>query len=129
MAYRTQWLIQRQVLLFEPFGVVTPEDVRAYNAELGVFIAQAEGKLHVVADTLQVERIEATLGQARQNLIHLNDPRLGWSLFVVHNRVVRMMAGLLMQFVQGRHRIFQDRAACLIFLQQVEPTLDWAALG
>jgi hypothetical protein len=125
MPHQTVWLVEKRVILVTFSGVITAEELAEFVQETEHLIASGIPLVHLITDSLAMERVAFSLGTLRSlALAYQLTGKLGWQIDVNHNPLLKMLVAIGTQFARVRTRTFKTLADAIQFLKTNDVTLS-----
>jgi len=125
MPYQTQWYVEKRIILTSYTGIIGVEDIRGQIDETHVLIEEGTPLIHSIIDLSQIEKWPplSVVNEFRSMNIDSVRERIGWSIIVANNVVLKFGSALFSPIFKLRQRIFSNLDEALAFLQENDPTL------
>ena len=125
MPYQTKWYIEKRIILTSYTGIIQIEDIRGQIDETHMMIEQGTPLVHSIIDLSQIEKWPPlnVVNEFRSMDIESVRERIGWSIIVANNVVLKFGSALFAPIFNLRQRIFSNLDEALTFLQENDPTL------
>lgn len=127
MSARVAWLSENQVLHQQFYGQLVLKDMTDVVIRAQALVAAAPRTVHLLADTRYLDKFPTNLAVLRRAVAVPSSANLGWVVYVHNdNSLLKFFGGALSQFgsTRVRFRIFDNYAAALAFLVEMDSTLD-----
>lgn len=132
MPHQISWLLDDRILYTEFFGVITAEELSDFIDDVLATARTGTPMVHHISNSLQLERVEFSLGTARAMLKGRHfTAELGWQIDINRNPMNKMFAEIISQFAGVRTRTFASLPEAFDFLAENDTSLsyvDWEAL-
>jgi hypothetical protein len=115
MTIETRWYVEGRVLTQRFSGSATIEDVKQSVENADNLFAQGTAPIHVIVDLLDAESWPP-LWELSRVVRRSPHPKLGWTVLLVHNPMLRFIAALAMQFSGAKYYAVATLAEALKFL-------------
>ena len=125
MPYKTEWYVEKRIILTSYTGIINVEDIRGQIDETHALIEQGTPLIHSIIDLSQIEKWPPlnVVNEFRAMNIESVRERIGWSIIVANNVVLKFGSALFAPIFNLRQRIFSTLEEALAFLQENDPTL------
>jgi hypothetical protein len=125
MPYQTRWYVEKRIILTSYTGIIGVEDIRGQIDETHVLIEEGTPLIHSIIDLSQIEKWPPlnVVNEFRSMNIESVRERIGWSIIVANNVVLKFGSALFSPIFKLRQRIFSNLGEALAFLQENDPTL------
>jgi hypothetical protein len=125
MPYQTRWYVEKRIIVTTYTGIIHIEDIRGQIDETHVLIEQGTPLIHSIIDLSQIEKWPPlnVVNEFRSMNIESVRVRIGWSIIVANNVVLKFGSALFAPVFNLRQRIFSNLDEALTFLQENDPTL------
>jgi len=125
MPYQTTWYIEKRIILTSYTGIIHVEDIRGQIGETHAMIEQGTPLIHSIIDLSQIEKWPplSVVNEFRSMDIESVRERIGWSIIVANNVVLKFGSALFAPIFNLRQRIFSNLDEALTFLQENDLTL------
>ena len=125
MPYQTVWYVEKRIILTSYTGIINVEDIRGQIDETHALIEQGTPLIHSIIDLSQIEKWPPlnVVNEFRAMNIESVRERIGWSVIVANNVLLKFGSALFAPIFNLRQRIFSTLDEALIFLQENDPTL------
>ena len=125
MPYQTGWYVDKRVILTRYTGIIGVEDIHGQIDETHTLIEQGTPLIHSIIDLSQIEKWPPlnVVNEFRSMNIESVRERIGWSIIVANNVVLKFGSALFAPIFNLRQRIYSTLDEALIFLQENDPTL------
>ena len=125
MPYKTGWYVEKRIILTSYTGIINVEDIRGQIDETHALIEQGTPLIHSIIDLSQIEKWPPlnVVNEFRAMNIESVRERIGWSVIVANNVLLKFGSALFAPIFNLRQRIFSTLDEALIFLQENDPTL------
>ncbi len=125
MPYQTGWYAENRIILTRYTGIIGVEDIRGQIAETHTLIEQGTPLIHSIIDLSQIDKWPPlnVVNEFRAMDIEAVRGRIGWSIIVANNMVLKFGSSLFAPIFNLRQRIFSSLDEALNFLQENDSTL------
>ncbi|MEP6985216.1 MAG: hypothetical protein ABI970_06450 [Chloroflexota bacterium] len=125
MPYKTGWYVEKRIILTSYTGIINVEDIHGQIDETHALIEQGIPLVHSIIDLSQIEKWPPlnVVNEFRAMNIESVRERMGWSIIVANNVVLKFGSALFAPIFNLRQRIFSTLGEGLIFLQENDATL------
>ncbi|MBA3870669.1 MAG: hypothetical protein H0X30_16135 [Anaerolineae bacterium] len=125
MPYKTGWYVEKRIILTSYTGIINVEDIHGQIDETHALIEQGIPLVHSIIDLSQIEKWPPlnVVNEFRAMNIESVRERMGWSIIVANNVVLKFGSALFAPIFNLRQRIFSTLGEGLIFLQENDGTL------
>ncbi len=125
MPYQTGWYVENRVILTRYTGIIRVEDIQGQIEETRVMIEQGTPLIHSIIDLSQIEKWPAlnVVNEFRSTDIEQVRERIGWSVIVANNIVLKFGSALFAPIFNLRQRIFSTLDEALAFLSENDASL------
>lgn len=125
MPYQTGWYVEKRIILTRYTGIIGIEDIHGQIAETHALIEEGTPLIHSIIDLSQIEKWPPlnVVNEFRSMNIDSVRERMGWSIIVANNVVLKFGSALFAPIFNLRQRIFSNLGEALTFLQENDPTL------
>ena len=125
MPYQTRWYVEKRIILTSYTGIIGVEDIRGQIDETHALIEEGIPLIHSIIDLSQIEKWPplSVVNEFRSMNIDSVRERIGWSIIVANNVVLKFGSALFSPIFKLRQRIFSNLDEALAFLQENDPTL------
>jgi len=125
--YHVDWLIENQIIYLYSWGIVTAEDFEAFSGKIVSLQADADGMVHTFVNSLNVDKVEAGIGDLKTIFGAMKPNRKhGWTVSVSDSRLIRFFATLVSQFSNSRERHYETLEEAAEFLAESDDRLPSA---
>jgi hypothetical protein len=124
MPYTIGWHIPDRVVLITFEGTMTLDDIDHMNLDTMALVGQGVPPIHVVSDLLAMERYPTSIQEISKFIRNDMKARLGWTIVITRNKLVRFMSAIIIQLTGARLRFFDTLDDALIFLHDNDVTLS-----
>jgi hypothetical protein len=122
--YTIEWMIPGRVVLTTMWGEISIEDVHAISNGLKKFYEEGTPMIHSVVDVSRIEKYPNLLELQRSGKVEMhNEERVGWTVIVGTNRLIKFIVSMFMQFLKLRFKMLDSQAEALAYLQEGDKTL------
>lgn len=124
MPYQLSWLIEERVIYAEFQGRITVDELKAFIADVTDYIESGTPLVHLITNSLHMEKVDMSLAtlQTLASAYELTD-QLGWTIDINRHPILRMFAGLAVQFANVRQRTVKTIQEAVNFLRTNDDTL------
>lgn len=123
MPYTTEWMTPQRVIFVKGHGSITADEVERLGAELNKEVLTGVPLVHVIIDATDVEAFDIGLAEARA--IKLDKQLMvGWVILVTPDRMMRLIATIVMQVLNQRIRFVKTMDEAVSFLTGNDDTLE-----
>ena len=125
MPYQTGWYVEKRIILTSYTGIINVEDIHGQIDETHTMIEQGIPLVHSIIDLSQIEKWPPlnVVSEFRAMNIDSVRERMGWSIIVANNVVLKFGSALFAPIFNLRQRIFSTLGEGLNFLQENDTTL------
>ena len=125
MPYQTGWYVDKRVIVTRYTGTIGVEDIRGQIAETNAMMLEGTPLIHSIIDLSQIEKWPPlnVVNEFRSMNIEPLREKIGWSIIVANNVVLKFGGALFAPIFKLRQRIFSSLDEALIFLQENDSTL------
>ena len=125
MPYQTGWYVEKRIIVTRYTGIIHVEDIRGQIDETHTLIEQGTPLIHSIIDLSQIEKWPPlnVVNEFRSMNIESVRERLGWSIIIANNVVLKFGTALFAPIFKLRQRIFSTLGEALTFLQENDSTL------
>lgn len=125
MPYQTTWYVENRIILTRYTGIIGVEDIHGQIDETHAMIEQGTPLIHSIIDLSEIEKWPPlnVVNEFRAMDIESVRERIGWSIIVANNVVLKFGSALFAPIFNLRQRIFSNLDEALRFLQENDPTL------
>ena len=125
MPYQTTWYVDKRIILTSYTGVIRVEDIRGQIDETHAMIEVGTPLIHSIIDLSQIEKWPPlnVVNEFRSMDIESVRDRIGWSIIVANNVVLKFGSALFAPIFNLRQRIFSNLDEALTFLHENDSTL------
>jgi len=125
MPYQTEWYVDKRVILTRYTGIIQIEDIQGQIEETRVMIEEGTPLIHSIIDLSQIEKWPAlnVVNEFRSMDIEQVRERIGWSVIVANNVVLKFGSALFAPIFNLRQRIFSSLDEALAFLSENDSSL------
>ncbi len=125
MPYQTGWYVENRIILTRYTGIIRVEDIRGQIDETHALIEQGIPLVHSIIDLSQIEKWPPlnVVNEFRSMDIESVRERIGWSIIVANNVVLKFGSSLFAPIFNLRQRIFSTADEALTFLHENDSTL------
>jgi hypothetical protein len=125
MPYQTEWYVDKRVILTRYTGIIQIEDIQGQIEETRVMIEEGTPLIHSIIDLSQIEKWPAlnVVNEFRSMDIEQVRERIGWSVIVANNVVLKFGSALFAPIFNLRQRIFSSLDEALTFLSENDSSL------
>jgi hypothetical protein len=123
MGYTIGWHIPDRVVLITFIGTLTLNDIDRMNLDTMALVGQGAPPVHVVSDLLGMDRYPTSIKEISKFIRNDMKARLGWTIVITRNKLVRFMSGVIIQLTGTRLRFFDTREEALAFLYENDVSL------
>ena len=123
MPHKVDWYIDQKVIFWCLSGDKVPlSDIEEASTLINKMTDESSAPL--VHTMIEVNLTpDFKLSDLPQALVHLNNPRTGWTLRYINNRVLEMWAAIISSQKQIRFRNFHAIEECWEFLKSVDQSI------
>jgi hypothetical protein len=125
MPYQTEWYIENRIILTTYTGDIRIEDIHGQIAETHTLIEQGIPLIHSIIDLSQIDKWPSlnVVNEFRSMDIEAVRERIGWSIIIANNVLLKFGSALFAPIFNLRQRIFSSVDEALTFLQENDSTL------
>lgn len=124
MSYEVKWQMDDAVILVKLAGDMDIQDFPKFDRLILKHLDESQRPLvHLWVDLKDVTQFPANVLQVNKALTHKTHKRLGWTLLITDNRVIRFVGYMITQIAKARFRAFTTEEEARSFLYQVDPEL------
>ncbi len=125
MPYQTGWYVESRIILTRYTGIIRVEDIRGQIDETRTLIEEGTPLVHSIIDLGQIEKWPPlnVVNEFRSMDIESVRERMGWSIIVANNMVLKFGSSLFAPIFNLRQRIFSTVDEALTFLYENDSTL------
>ncbi|MCA9882393.1 MAG: hypothetical protein KC546_10025 [Anaerolineae bacterium] len=126
MPYDMTWLIEDAIIHEKLYGDFEITDIHVMVVAAKQMIAQSNrDKVHLLVDVADVGKIPLSVREIASETMELyRDERIGWTIaYGSKNKVVRMVATIVLQLFKGRQVVVNTEADALTFLAKQDDQL------
>jgi len=125
MPYQTTWYVEKRIILTSYTGIIRVEDIRGQIDETHAMIEVGTPLIHSIIDLSQIEKWPPlnVVNEFRSMDIESVRDRIGWSIIVANNVVLKFGSALFAPIFNLRQRIFSNLDEALTFLHENDSTL------
>ena len=125
MPYQTTWYVEKRIILTSYTGIIRVEDIRGQIDETHAMIEGGTPLIHSIIDLSQIEKWPPlnVVNEFRSMDIESVRDRIGWSIIVANNVVLKFGSALFAPIFNLRQRIFSNLDEALTFLHENDSTL------
>ena len=125
MPYQTGWYVENRIILTRYTGFIQVEDIRGQIDETRRLIDQGTPLVHSIIDLSQIDKWPPlnVVNEFRSMDIESVRERMGWSIIVANNMVLKFGSSLFAPIFNLRQRIFSTVDEALTFLHENDSTL------
>ena len=125
MPYQTGWYVESRIILTRYTGIIRVEDIRGQIDETRTLIEEGIPLVHSIIDLSQIEKWPPlnVVNEFRSMDIESVRERMGWSIIVANNMVLKFGSSLFAPIFNLRQRIFSTVDEALTFLYENDSTL------
>ena len=116
MPYQTGWYVDKRVILTQYTGIIQIEDIQGQIEETRALIEQGTPLIHSIIDLSQIEKWPAlnVVNEFRSMDIEHVRERIGWSVIVANNVVLKFGSALFAPIFNLRQRILDGPSCCIL---------------
>ncbi len=131
MAYKVEWLIPHQVIYCQFIDETNTDEIAEANKEIvGLMDTCPKQRVHVIADTLNLEKAPVKIqqvSQASQSVRHHNS---GWYVVVTNNQFFRFISNIVGQmWHKSQVKAAASVKEAIDILKKNTSGIDWSQLG
>ena len=125
MPHTISWLLQGRIVHTDFYGEMVAEEIQEATREIIELMDEGDGPLvHVITDTTGLGRYLIKVGLVNSSALDaLRHPKMGWSIIISDNNVVKYLSGIVTGISRARFRAFGTLEEGLAFLNQVDSSL------
>lgn len=125
MPFKVAWYVENRVILTRYTGVITVEDIHLQMSQTKELIHQGTPLIHSIIDLSQIEKWPPlnVVNEFRSTDISDLRTKMGWSIIVANNVILKFGTALFTPIFKLRQRVFSTVDEALAFLQQEDSTL------
>ena len=82
--------------------------------------------VHIWVDLRDVTKFPANVPQVHSALTHKNHPRVGWTVMLTNNRLIKFVGYMITQIAKARFRSFETEAEARAFLESMDQQIKFA---
>ncbi|MEZ4669996.1 MAG: hypothetical protein R3E39_18995 [Anaerolineae bacterium] len=125
MPFQISWYIEKRVILAQFLGDITLQEAEEASAKVATLVEFGEGPLvHLIADASGMQKFPTQLsllnGGASQ---HLRNPKLGWTIVIGSNGMIRFVSSIMTQVTRVRFRMLPSIEQGIAFLAEQDGSL------
>lgn len=125
MAHEIKWHTEDSIILVQLEGDLEISEFSSFDRQIVAHIDKSSRPLvHVWVNLLGVTKFPNSVMQVQQSLTHLKHPKVGWSILITENRMIRFVGYMITQITKARFRAFVNPTEALEFLKTVDSTLE-----
>lgn len=125
MSFEVKWHTENTVVLVRLWGDLDIREFPEFDTLITQHIdASTQPLVHVWVDLKEVTKFPANVLQVHKALKHLGHERVGWSIIITENRIIRFVGTMITQIMRARFRAFTTDKEALDFLKKVDSTLE-----
>lgn len=125
MPFKVAWYVENRVILTRYTGVITVDDIHLQMNQTKELIHQGTPLIHSIIDLSQIEKWPPlnVVNEFRSTDISELRTKMGWSIIVANNVILKFGTALFTPIFKLRQRVFSTLDEALAFLQQEDSTL------
>ena len=125
MPHQTGWYVENRIILTRYTGFIQVEDIRGQIDETRRLIDQGTPLIHSIIDLSQIDKWPPlnVVNEFRSMDIESVRERMGWSIIVANNMVLKFGSSLFAPIFNLRQRIFSTVDEAITFLHENDSTL------
>lgn len=125
MPFEMRWFVENRIILTRYTGNITSDDIREQMGQTKNLMMEGTPLIHSIIDLSQIEKWPPLNVVNEFRSIDISEVRqkMGWSIIVVDNMLLKFGTSLFSPIFKLRQRIFSTLDEALIFLQQEDNTL------
>lgn len=128
MPYRIEWIVEKRVLLTTFSGKVTKAELCKFIEQIRDEIRSGQPLIYHISDSLDLEKVEISLLALQQLIKSISTfSELSWQIDINYPRALNtMLAAFASQFAGVRTRTMTALDDAVVFLKEIDPTLEIA---
>ncbi len=123
MTFTVTWHVPNRLYLVRIAGDLTLDELRDGLERTRAFVRAGEPPVHTIIDLRQLGSQPRNLPEIIKASSVLREPNLGWVMILSNDPFSQFVASVVSQITGARFKIFQDSAAVIEHLKQVDSTL------
>jgi hypothetical protein len=124
MSYEVKWRTEDSIILVRLWGDLSIDEFPEFDRLILQHIDQSQRSLvHVWVNLKEVTKFPANVRQVHKALTHLNHERVGWSVIITDNRLIKFVGHMITQLTKNRFRAFTTEAEATEFLKTMDTEL------
>lgn len=124
MSYEVKWHTENSIVLVRLWGDLDIREFPEFDQLIVQHIEESQRPLvHIWVDLKEVTQFPASVREVHKALTHLSHERVGWSVVITHNRIIRFVGYMITQIAKARFRAFSTDEEAMAFLQQMDQQL------
>lgn len=125
MPFEVGWLVENRVILTRYTGVIAVDDIHEQMGQTKSLMLQGTPLIHSIIDLSQIEKWPPLNVVNEFRTTEIGDVRLkmGWSIIVADNMLLKFGTSLFTPIFKLRQRVFSTLDEALTFLQGEDHTL------
>ena len=125
MTFEMGWLEPGRVVFVKFRGEMTVEEIHEESQQLIEYLDNGASPLvHSLVDLTTLDNFPINVGVLnRATVDSLRHPRLGWTVLITDNRMVKYLGAMVTGLSGVRYRTFTSLNEALTFLNEVDSTL------
>lgn len=125
MPYQTEWYVAKRIIVTTYTGNISIEDIHGQIEETRRLINEGTPLIHSIIDLSKIDKWPPlnVVNEFRAMDIEAVRERIGWSIIVANNMVLKFGSSLFAPIFNLRQRIFTTVDEALTFLHENDATL------
>lgn len=125
MPYQTEWYVAKRIIVTTYTGNISIEDIHGQIEETRRLINEGTPLIHSIIDLSKIDKWPPlnVVNEFRAMDIEAVRERIGWSIIVANNMVLKFGSSLFAPIFNLRQRIFTTVDEALAFLHENDATL------
>jgi hypothetical protein len=123
MPFETFWYAEPRITVGRFHGVVTMDELHEANQVAIERIRAGEPPVHVIVDTLAIERVPVSVRAITDLIAYTREPQLGWIIYIADNRFIRFLSSVVAQVAGANFHNARTMEDGLDALIRLDPTV------
>lgn len=123
MAHLTRWDIDQRLVYGKLYHHVMLDEVATFTEKMEDYTQRGQPLVHFILDLSEINQYPPLM-ELRHVARPFDQSRIGWTLIVTNNRLLKFLTSTLFQRVQARFRFVNDVEAARTFIHQHDASLN-----
>lgn len=123
MPFNTFWIYEPRVTCGHFYGQISIEEIYEANAVAIERIRMGTPPVHVIVNTLEIEKIPTSLRAVQELIAYTREPNLGWIIYVSNNRLISFFNSVVSQLSTAKFLTVDTVEEALSTLQKLDSSL------